>query len=401
MNLLEPGTILLLSTLLSLMMAVVLISISRGVENVIHGVNSWATAYLFYAASTVLLLTRSLAPAFISIVLANTLLGVGTLFIYRGFRRFLGRTVPLTWPAALLVAYVGGLLFFTYGVQHYDARVLIVVTFFIVVLSATLRLIRSETERGRTPGIRLVVLAMLLAILSAVVRGIDALAMKEAVHGALLGNGGRVLPYYLLANALSIVFLSVALVVLIHERLREELHELAARDPLTGVLTRRVVLDFLDKTVARLRRTGESFSLMMFDLDHFKEINDTYGHLAGDEVLSVVVRAIERSLRTEDIIGRYGGEEFLVVMGQQDPEAVAVVAERIRRLVEQTAVAYGSQVIRCTVSIGAATITAGAVETGDAPVAVVDSALYEAKRTGRNRVVVASRPAVGSGPNLS
>ena len=365
-----------------------LISVSRGGANVIDGVTSWALAYLLFAGGMALLLTRNVAPAFISIILANGLLAVGILLIYRGLLRFSALALPRGWPVALLAAYMVGLLFFTYSLPLYSARVLIVVSFFTIVCGMSLALIWSLPAKKRTHGIRLVAVSVVVIILAAVVRGGNALTLAKSSYAPHILDNGAVLPYYLLANTLSIVFLSMALVVLIHERLREELHELAAHDPLTGVLTRRVIIDILDKTVARLQRTGEAFSLMMFDLDNFKKINDTYGHLAGDEVLSTVIRAMESALRTEDYIGRYGGEEFLVVMAGQDPASITAVAERIRHIAEETEVAHGVEVIRCTVSIGAATISRSTSDTGNTLLALVDSALYEAKAAGRNRVIV-------------
>lgn len=388
MKLLDPGTIILLSALLSLMMSAILMSISRGVANVIDGVTSWAVACLLLAIGGALFLTHGVAPVFVSIILSNAVVSIGTLVIYRGFSRFLGLTMPHALPVGLFGVYLVGMLLFTYVKPNYDARVSICMLFLMIVFGLSLRMIWNDQRGRRTPGVRLVAFALIGVMLAAFVRFADAVALHETVHRASLFDANTMLPYYLIANALSIVFLSVALVVLIHERLREELHELAAHDSLTGVLTRRVIMGILDKTVAKLRRTGESFALMMFDVDYFKKINDSHGHLAGDEVLSVLVRTIEKSLRTEDYIGRYGGEEFLVVLGNLNLTGITAAAERIRCIAEQTEVAYEGSIIRCTVSIGAAIIDGCDTNTGDLPVALADAALYEAKHSGRNKVVI-------------
>jgi len=163
-------------------------------------------------------------------------------------------------------------------------------------------------------------------------------------------------------------------------------HE-AMHDPLTGVLNRRAILESLEKEISRAMRQGSLLSIGLFDIDHFKQVNDRYGHQTGDEVLCGFVRAIQESLRDYDLIGRYGGEEFLVVAPGSSGGEEEGLYERLRRRVAEQGIATRSGPVSVTVSIGVVVATGpGSV---DDLLAAADSALYQAKNEGRNRVAYA------------
>ncbi len=178
----------------------------------------------------------------------------------------------------------------------------------------------------------------------------------------------------------------------------EKLELMASRDELTGTLNRRSVMRLLDDERQRMMRTGQPFGVALFDLDHFKQVNDSFGHLTGDETLRQFTRTALASMRNTDRLGRYGGEEFLMLLTATADEAAAkVAAERVR---EGTAgydwgtVAPG---LKVTVSAGVALCQPG--ETAEQLLNRADQALYDAKREGRNRVNVAdaAAPATSSG----
>jgi two-component system cell cycle response regulator len=171
---------------------------------------------------------------------------------------------------------------------------------------------------------------------------------------------------------------------LTHDRLQK----LAALDPLTGIYNRRFGLARLHEEFGRAVRTGLPLGAMMFDIDHFKGVNDTYGHLAGDRVLSWVTKVARTVLREGDVFIRYGGEEFLSVLPGASREDLTKIAERLRRVVEDTFVKDGDQTIRVTVSVGAASYPESGVEGEQELVQRADDGLYTAKESGRNRVVV-------------
>ncbi len=167
-----------------------------------------------------------------------------------------------------------------------------------------------------------------------------------------------------------------------------ELWSEASRDMLTGAMTRRAFSDALRKTFAARARGRGKASLVMFDLDHFKRINDTHGHAAGDAVLKTVARTVLRELRVEDSFGRVGGEEFAVLVANADAATAAEVADRIRRAIER-AVIPGWPMIKVTSSFGVAEAVDVLMDSEDWSDRA-DASLYEAKTGGRNRVCVAT-----------
>jgi diguanylate cyclase (GGDEF)-like protein len=167
-------------------------------------------------------------------------------------------------------------------------------------------------------------------------------------------------------------------------RAREDLRFQATHDVLTGIWNRRAILDLLHCEIERAARFRASTGVLMLDLDQFKKINDTYGHLTGDAVLKETAQRITQVVRSYDFVGRYGGEEFLVLLPGCDKEQAEQSGERIRLAVTATPLIVGESGISVTISIGA-TATIGGPETE--VLAKADAALYQAKNAGRNRTV--------------
>jgi len=166
---------------------------------------------------------------------------------------------------------------------------------------------------------------------------------------------------------------------------QEKLERLANFDSLTGLYNRRAILGRLEEQTRHAGRYQEEFSLIMADLDHFKEVNDRYGHLAGDDVLESVGRLVQQSIRATDRAGRYGGEEFLIILPRTDLSSGVNVAERIRKAVEAARMEGGKgEVFGITISLGLSSYQAG--EETESLISRADDALYSAKKTGRNRV---------------
>ena len=169
---------------------------------------------------------------------------------------------------------------------------------------------------------------------------------------------------------------------------REALRFQATHDPLTGALNRAAAMDTLEREVARAHRAGSSLAVAMIDLDHFKSINDTHGHPAGDEVLRVAVRRCLGTIRPYDCFARHGGEEFLLLLPGCDARTGKLAAERVREAIRKETVPFGQELIPITCSIGVAALGNGDALTASEVVALADQALYRAKRGGRNRVEV-------------
>ena len=170
-------------------------------------------------------------------------------------------------------------------------------------------------------------------------------------------------------------------------RARDRLQFQATHDVLTGLLNRGTVLEIFARELERSRRTRVPMAVLMLDLDHFKRINDTYGHLAGDAVLKEAATRLLHAVRSYDSVGRYGGEEFLVVLPGCDSHQALRTAERIRCAIAQRPVDARDAQIEFTASIGL-TLSASSQHSANEVLAVADAALYQAKNSGRDRTVI-------------
>lgn len=165
----------------------------------------------------------------------------------------------------------------------------------------------------------------------------------------------------------------------------EEIYRMTIVDGLTQIHNKRYFLEFLDREMARCARYERPLSLILFDIDHFKKINDRHGHLAGDFVLRRLAELISKHIRKEEAFARYGGEEFAIIMPETPGARAGVFAEKIRRMVEATPFEYEGQRLEVRCSLGIAEM--GPHRSTSAFIAAADARLYEAKRSGRNRVI--------------
>ncbi|HEX8436390.1 GGDEF domain-containing protein [Archangium sp.] len=166
----------------------------------------------------------------------------------------------------------------------------------------------------------------------------------------------------------------------------ETIYTLTIVDGLTGVNNKRYFLEYLEREMGRCHRYGRPLTLMMFDIDFFKKINDVHGHLAGDYVLRELAQSIKRMVRKEQCFARYGGEEFALVVPEDGPEKARIFAEKIRRSIEEKQFTFEAQDIPVTLSLGVADMAVDMVDPLQF-IKVADANLYKAKKTGRNRVV--------------
>jgi diguanylate cyclase (GGDEF)-like protein len=170
------------------------------------------------------------------------------------------------------------------------------------------------------------------------------------------------------------------------ESFHENLLSSALRDSLTKLFNKRYFLDRLDAELKFAQRHRTAVSLLLLDLDHFKKVNDTLGHLAGDAVLAAVAAALSKAVRNEDVVARYGGEELAIILRAISFDAAFTTADRLRKLVESTAIPFDGQDLRVTVSIGVSEYPSSPAKQIDELIEAADKALYRAKNAGRNRV---------------
>jgi two-component system cell cycle response regulator len=172
----------------------------------------------------------------------------------------------------------------------------------------------------------------------------------------------------------------------------EEIYRMTIIDGLTTSYNKRCFLEHLDRELARCQRYSRPLSLCMLDIDHFKAVNDQYGHLTGDHVLREVARRLQARTRKEEVFARYGGEEFVVLLPEADHDCACAVGEQLRQIIEREHFFFDGDEIAVTISVGVATVNPGATPDNVRPdpqafIRAADENLYRAKRAGRNRVV--------------
>ena len=247
---------------------------------------------------------------------------------------------------------------------------------------------------GAMPYIALPLLG-LLARSSRAVINLAVLGTVLNVAGVVMATSGATL-YALLVNHLmsGILVWMVAYICLRHlaveNRLRDSLRDAAFRDPLTGLYNRRFTFDSFRTELRKHERYGNSLSVILLDADHFKQVNDRYGHSAGDAALKAIADACNTSVRDTDVVGRFGGEEFIVLLPNTSANDAEIVAERIRDSMLHRDLTWQDQRFNVSLSLGVA--EAGVHAEGiEELVAAADQALYAAKRGGRNQTRIAER----------
>lgn len=183
--------------------------------------------------------------------------------------------------------------------------------------------------------------------------------------------------------------LAFGFVLMLNYRLAADLQKLAASDALTGALNRRSLEQETARLSARCIRTGDTLALMMIDVDHFKSINDRYGHPAGDEVLKRLTAIAHKTIRGDDYFARYGGEEFCILLPSTLEKEAWILADRLRQIYAETVMEFDGEILNSTISIGVSDSLHAGIEFSSL-VAAADQALYRAKQEGRNRVVLHS-----------
>lgn len=216
---------------------------------------------------------------------------------------------------------------------------------------------------------------------------VDPIIYKMVPLGVVVLAGSR--PYEAEALTRLDLFQPALALALNNALIHDRLQRLAAVDPLTGIYNRRFGLARLKEEFKRSVRQTNPLGLLLFDLDHFKNINDTYGHLVGDRILIRIAKTAQSVMREGDILLRFGGEEFLAVLPGASKEDAREIGERIRRKVEETSLVDGDQTIRVTISVGVSAFPELDVEDENRLIDLADQALYAAKTSGRNRVVAA------------
>ncbi len=370
----------------SLMMAVSMAVVGWGRRR--DGLGRWAAALLVNAIGHLLIMLRGLIPDVLSIVVGNLMLSSVFVGLIAAVYQFQGR--PVRW-ALLLAPPLLVLVFVSVFIDNFPARVSFVGL--VIGLQAVWALLAALSHRHATVGRGQWLLVAGLSLEAVVLGGRALVAISTHSEATNILQSSALQTLTFLATFSVVLISSVGFVFMSRDRADENNRVLAALDPLTGVANRRSLIAALDRDVARAQRMREPMALMMVDIDHFKDVNDQYGHPAGDRVLCSVVNVLRQRVRAQDLVGRYGGEEFMVLLPDTGLTGAEQLARELCKAVEESrcpADGVPGPGIAVTVSIG---VFGGRLESGDSwdmLIAAADRALYQAKNNGRNRVEVAT-----------
>ena len=371
-------TIVFITAVMGCLMTLVIFFLKVNYPKSIKGLDDWMVLPLLSFIASALYSTQTRWHHLISMALPNFLLLVALLLQTRGTFRHFGHTLQRRWLYGILLP---GLVFVVWSSgksEYFSLRLVFISGFTTAVLCAQLPLLwRHKKDSFATYFMLCTIVAISLVMLA---RAVTAL-IEPTPAGIYTYTPMQAI--YLASYSFGVLLLSISGILLASEQLRKEMERLLKYDSLTGALTRRAALEYGEDELARTRRTGSAsdFSLLMFDIDQFKMINDQYGHQMGDAVLTNVVQTIEQTLRRPSAIGRYGGEEFMILLPETRREQAFQIAQRI-----QNHLAQALAEPKVTISVGLATATAA--DTLYAMIGRADHALYVAKHNGRNQIVM-------------
>ena len=385
MSFLDLRTIVFITGAMGVLMSLVLYFQRRNYPSSIDGMGLWALGPVSAGLSTLLFGLRGWAPSELSVGVANLLLFLAAGLWLAGTCRFLGRPLSRSVFVGALLLSAPPMWWLSQSDDQYPNRLIFICTCMALLFGAHAWVVWRHAPRTFASRFMLAVLASLTAVM--VVRGVTAL--QDPPTGGLF-TASPLQSMYIMSYGFGMLLIAVAALLMSFERLRRELEHLVTHDSLTGALARRALFELGENEIARSRRRSTPLSALMLDLDHFKEVNDRHGHRVGDLVLQGFVRRAQAVLRRPDLLGRYGGEEFVALLPDTDPAQARLVAERIR-----ASVSAASELPACSVSIGVATMTPSGDDRLDTLIDRADAGLYRAKALGRDRVEVDPASATG------
>lgn len=378
---LDSNTLIFSIGILSLLMAFISWTFPGPITERDYGLKTWSVGITCVGISLILIFLRAQLPTFWGVFMANVFLMSGGTLGLLAPARFFQVQVQRRWLALVLGLGVLGLALHTFGGWPIAWAMVGVCAAMSVVMLGTVRLVYRHSPRPVPFASHVFAASMGFMGVAYLVRAVLAATTPSSPLAPVSLSGGH--QSMLIVGALFVVCSTMSFYAMVHDQQKHELAERARRDPLTGLFNRRA---FFEQAEA-LERQGASFAILMVDIDHFKSINDTYGHLGGDRVLSNAGRLLVASFRTEDIACRYGGEEFCVLLrtGERN-DALALAHALVQRWAAQPVDVAPDQRVAVTVSVGVCCHDRGQPLLKTLQLA--DAALYQAKHQGRNRAVL-------------
>jgi len=311
----NPKTVLLMASLLTGLMGITLLLLDRTSAKPVPGARYWAAGSLMSVASGALILLRGEASAWLTFTLQNTLVMLGYTAFLVGSVKYFGATFNRrAWGALFALAWLAQ-TYFTHGTDSVRGRFLAVTGYVFVISLAHAAVFVREVRQHRTP---LTLSVGFTAFWAAVMGVVFGLRWSHAVLFPEDGNGmldaSWLQQLYIYSYAFGLIMMNIGFELMVSERIRARFEWLAMTDTLTGVRSRRALVEAGADLLERSRRNQRPFTLMLLDLDHFKSLNDQYGHQIGDQVLRTFCQRVSHVLRRSDVLGRIGGEEFAVLL---------------------------------------------------------------------------------------
>ncbi|MFB2933894.1 GGDEF domain-containing protein [Aerosakkonemataceae cyanobacterium BLCC-F154] len=383
---LDIRTILLLGAVLLILQIIPLILLFA-LANRYKGIKHWLLGNIIASLGYFLIVFRGFFSDFISIILANILIIGGYSLGLQGISVFTEQKFPRYIILALNIVFWVIHFHFTYIVDSLSLRIINVSWIgFIISGFSAYQLINNRDKR-------LIISSRFTAIIflfqSSLTLARIIATLSDRLSNSLFDlnlDGFQV--FYFIATFINSFLMSVGFIGMVCQKLYQDLNILAECDFLTNTLNRRAIEHQIDREIAYCQRENRKITLILMDIDRFKSINDNYGHDSGDLVLKHFTQTLTPITRQEDLLGRWGGEEFLIVSRVDNVENAVVLAERLRSAIQNEKVIVHHTIITYTISLGVAVYGVHG-QTKQELIIAADRALYDAKNSGRNRVAIA------------
>ena len=346
-----------------------------------EGLGLWAAALLLHTLAYGLLLLRGAVSDWVSVWLANVMLSASFALTLAAVCQFRERPTP--WGFMLLPMVLTA-LGFVWAKDSYAMRLQLSGGIFSLQFALALWFLWRPQSLQIGAGIWLMSCGLVLQI--SLLLGRAVLVWRLGVPGGGLMQPGGTQSLIFMVGFAVIILASLGFILMTKERADAQNHYFATHDGLTGLFNRRALITSLERDLARAARNREDYSLILLDVDHFKYVNDHHGHLVGDQVLRHISQVLTAKLRAQDLVGRYGGEEFLLLLPSTPLGGALQLAQTLREHMEATACTVEGQVLTVTISLGVVSCQPRPGDSWQPLLHAADEALYRAKSQGRNQV---------------
>lgn len=387
----DMATLALMGAVQALLMAVVLWTSTGSYSGVARAsLRLRAGALLLEATAWVLLGLRGQIGDWLSILVANAVMLVSYAMTVHALRLLLGAPSRLR---VVVIASVAGWLaiaWFALGAASFQARLLCASLVILLDLALLIAPLGNSLRRGGSAARRILLVTLAMAVAMVLWRNAEPLLSSQPAAGLLAPT--PINTVYMMFSAMQPLFTSIGFLLLYNETMQAELRSLARIDPLTGANNRLALVEAIGQALEAAGDHDRPLGVLMLDVDHFKAVNDRFGHGGGDQLLRSLVERIQHVLGPREVLGRVGGEEFVVLAPDSGLHQAWALGERIRAEVEAAPLLLDGHVLGMTVSVG---VTEAAPGESDVTALLqrADAALYAAKRAGRNRVVASGESA--------